>query len=171
LRRWSISPSGDGMAAAFAIRPAGEADLPAVAALFRGYARALGVDLSYQGFERELATLPGAYAPPAGALLIAVSDEGAPLGCVAVRALGEPGVCELKRLHTVPAARGAGIGRALAQAAITAARQAGYSEIRLDTLPDMLAAQSLYRRLGFEVIPAYYESPVAGTLFMRKGLG
>jgi ribosomal protein S18 acetylase RimI-like enzyme len=158
------------MERALSIRRACASDLGAVATLFRAYADSLSVDLSYQGFEEELAALPGAYAPPAGALLIARSAAGEPLGCVGVRPLGEPGACEMKRLHTTPAARGAGIGRALAVAAIEAARQAGYCAMRLDTLPAMIAAQTLYRRLGFETTPAYYDSPVPGTIFMRKTL-
>jgi ribosomal protein S18 acetylase RimI-like enzyme len=145
-------------------------DLTAVALLFREYADSLGVDLSYQGFEAELAGLPGAYSPPAGALLLARSTNGEALGCVAVRPLGEAGACEMKRLHTRPRARGAGVGRALAEAAIEAARRAGYRTMRLDTLPNMVAAQALYRSLGFETVPAYYDSPVSGTVFMRKTL-
>ncbi len=141
-----------------------------VATLFRNYAAALEVDLSYQGFEAECASLPGAYAPPAGALLIALSAAGEPVGCVGVRPLAEAGTCEMKRLHTAPEVRGTGLGRALAQAAIEAARQAGHAAMRLDTLPTMLAAQALYRHLGFEVTPPYYPSPVPGTIFMRKTL-
>ena len=155
---------------AFQIRQASASQLGMVATLFREYADALGVDLSYQGFEAELASLPGAYEPPAGALLLALSDPGDALGCVAVRPLATPGTCEMKRLHTRPNARGAGIGRALAEAAIAVAASAGYGSMALDTLPTMLAAHSLYRQLGFEVIPAYYRSPVAGTIFMRKML-
>jgi ribosomal protein S18 acetylase RimI-like enzyme len=158
------------MGTAFSISPASTDDIPAVAALFRAYADALGVDLAYQGFETELATLPGVYAPPSGALLIAASASGDPVGCVAVRPLGEPGICEMKRLHTLPAARGTGIGRALATAAIKAATNAGYGAMRLDTLPTMTAAQSLYRQLGFEITPPYYDSPIPGTIFMRKTL-
>ena len=143
----------------------------AVAArLFREYAAALKVDLGYQGFEAELAGLPGAYAPPSGALLLAFADDGQAIGCVAMRPLSQPGICEMKRLHTCPAARGLGIGRALATAAIEAARRAGYRELWLDTLPDMAAAQALYRRLGFEVTDPYYPPPVAGTIFLRKML-
>ena len=154
----------------FSIRPASASDIQAVAALFRAYADSLGVDLSYQGFEAELATLPGAYAPPAGALLIAISAAGEPAGCVGVRPLAEPGACEMKRLHIAPAVRRGGIGRSLALAALEAAARAGYRAMRLDTLPTMLAAQNLYRRLGFEITPPYYESPIAGTIFMRKTL-
>lgn len=158
------------MPLAFTIRPAEPSDMPVIAGLFRAYAESLGVDLSYQGFEGELASLPGAYAPPAGALLLATSRQSDPLGCVAVRKLSEPGTCEMKRLYTTPSARGSGLGRALAAAAIAAATQAGYRTMRLDTLPAMAAAQSLYRTLGFEITPPYYDTPVAGTLFMRKPL-
>ena len=152
------------------VRPATADQLGAVAMLFREYAGALNVDLSYQGFEAELAALPGAYAPPSGALLVALADTGDALGCVAVRPLAAPRTCEMKRLHTRPNARGAGIGRALAVAAIEAATRAGYDCMRLDTLPTMLAAQALYRQLGFETTPAYYDCPVSGTIFMRKAL-
>ena len=154
----------------FSIRPAAAADLAAVGMLFREYADALAIDLSYQDFEAELAALPGAYAPAAGVLLLAVCSSGEPIGCVAVRPLREPGVCEMKRLHTRPDVRGAGVGRALAIAAIEAARCAGYRAMRLDTLPSMVAVQALYRSLGFEATPAYYDTPVAGTIFMRKTL-
>lgn len=154
----------------FSIRPAGAADMAAIATLFRTYAGGIGVDLSYQGFEQELASLPGAYAPPTGALLIAVSAAGDPVGCVAVRPFAEPGTCEMKRLHTLPDARGTGIGRALAVAAIETATHAGYATMRLDTLPSMIAALTLYRRLGFETTPAYYDSPLPETIFMRKTL-
>jgi ribosomal protein S18 acetylase RimI-like enzyme len=155
----------------FSIRQAATAEMGMVARLFCDYAGALDVDLSYQGFAAELASLPGAYAPPDGALLLAFSNAGEPVGCVAVRPLGEPGICEMKRLHVTPAARGAGLGRALAEAAIEAATYSGYAGMRLDTLPSMQAAQALYRRLGFETTGAYYASPVAGTIFMRKALG
>jgi ribosomal protein S18 acetylase RimI-like enzyme len=154
----------------FRIRPAAAGEMATVAALFREYAAALGVDLSYQGFEAELAALPGAYAAPAGALLLALSATDEPLGCVGVRPLYEPGVCEMKRLHTRPYARGAGIGRALATTAIEAATAVGHTSMRLDTLPAMTAAQALYRSLGFETTPAYYDTPVAGTIFMRRQL-
>jgi len=144
--------------------------MAAVAGLFRAYAAALDTDLSYQGFEAELAGLPDAYAPPGGALLLASSPTGLPWGCVAVRPRAESGVCEMKRLHVDPAARGIGLGRALAVAAMEAAEQAGYRFMYLDTLPAMHTAQALYRSLGFETIPAYYDTPVAGTIFMRKAL-
>lgn len=144
-----------------------EDELRDVAALFRAYAASLPVDLGYQGFAAELAGLPGAYAPPAGALLLARGGDGAALGCGALRAMAEPGCCEMKRLYVAPAARGLGLGEALATALIHAARRGGYREMRLDSLPSMAGAQALYRKLGFAVIPPYYETPVAGTVFMR----
>jgi ribosomal protein S18 acetylase RimI-like enzyme len=140
-------------------------DLPAIAALFRAYAASLPIDLGYQGFDDELASLPGKYAPPEGALLIARGEGGAALGCVAMRPL-EPGVCEMKRLYVAPEGRGQGLGKQLALAIIEAARAAGYSEMRLDTLASMGEAQALYRRLGFTEIGAYYDTPIENTVFM-----
>lgn len=145
-------------------------DLPAITPLFRAYAASLPIDLGYQGFDGELASLPGKYAPPAGALLIARDASGAALGCVAMRPLDEPGVCEMKRLYVAPAGRGKGVGKALARAIVEAARAAGYREMRLDTLASMVEAQALYRALGFVKIGAYYETPIADTVFMSLGL-
>lgn len=146
------------------------ADLAAAAALFRAYAVSLGVDLAYQDFETELAGLPGKYAPPAGELLLARGVYGKPLGCVALRPIAPVGTCEMKRLYVSPDARGMGLGRALVDAVIEAARAAGHRELRLDTLPDMKEAQALYARLGFGVIAPYYDTPVVGTVFMAKAL-
>jgi ribosomal protein S18 acetylase RimI-like enzyme len=146
------------------------ADLKAVIALFREYAGSLEVDLSYQGFEGEMAAMPGKYAPPSGALFLARGDGGLPAGCVALRPLDVSGACEMKRLYVAPHARGTGLGRRLAAAAIAAAEAIGYSEIRLDTLPSMTEALQLYRALGFEVITPYYDTPVAGTVFLRLRL-
>ena len=129
-------------------------DLPAITQLFRAYAASLPIDLGYQGFDGELASLPGKYAPPAGALLIARDATGAALGCVAMRPLDEPGVCEMKRLYVAPAGRGQGLGKHLARAIIEAARAAGHHEMRLDTLATMHEAQALYRALGFAEIAA-----------------
>ena len=155
---------------AAAIAPARTAnDLAGAAALFRAYADALPVDLGYQGFEDELAALPGRYAPPGGTLLLARRPDGTALGCVAVRPLGG-GICEMKRLYVAPAGRGLGLGRALAEAAIVAAGRDGHREIRLDTLPTMGAALALYRSLGFAPVPAYYATPVAGTVFLSRSL-
>ncbi|MFO1068184.1 MAG: GNAT family N-acetyltransferase [Geminicoccaceae bacterium] len=136
----------------------------------RAYAAALSVDLAYQDFAAELDALPGRYVPPAGALLLARGSDGQPAGCVALRPLGR-GIAEMKRLYVVPAARGSGLGRALALAVLERARAAGHREVRLDTLPEMAGAQALYASLGFVAIPAYYATPVAGTRFMALRLG
>lgn len=157
--------------AQFEIRPVRSSeDVTAAAGLFRAYAAALGVDLAYQDFEAELASLPGKYAPPTGELLIALSSNGRPLGCVAVRPIEPEGCCEMKRLYVAPAARGLGLGRALIEAILEAATGAGFRELRLDTLPDMIDAQALYARLGFVRISPYYDTPIAGTVFMTKSL-
>ena len=145
-------------------------DLPTIIQLFRAYAASLPIDLGYQNFDGELASLPGKYAPPTGALLIARDANGEPLGCVAMRPLDEPGVGEMKRLYVAPAGRGRGLGRALAQAIIEAARAAGYREMRLDTLASMTQAQALYRALGFSEIGAYYDTPIENTVFMSLTL-
>jgi len=140
-------------------------EIPLIRSLFLEYAAALGVDLSFQSFDEELAGLPGAYAPPAGHLLIAF-EESHPIGCVALRAI-DPETAELKRLYVRPEGRGRGAGRKLAISAIKFARTAGYRRIRLDTLPSMNEAAALYESLGFVDIPAYRHNPVAGTRFME----
>ncbi|HET7127185.1 MAG TPA: GNAT family N-acetyltransferase [Lysobacter sp.] len=138
--------------------------------MFEAYATSLPVDLAYQDFDVELASLPGKYGPPRGALLLARGIDGFPLGCVALRPLDEPGTCEMKRLFVAPAARGMRLGSALAGAVIEAARQRGYARLRLDTLPSMTTAIALYRRLGFVSIPPYYEGAPPGTHFMQLDL-
>jgi len=144
-------------------------DIDTVVALFREYAGGIGIDLSFQGFEEELDSLPGVYAPPSGALLLA-EIAGEPMGCVAVRPIHAESFCEMKRLYVRDAARGTGAGRALAEAAIAEGRRMGYSAMRLDTLSTMAPALSLYHALGFVEIPAYYETPIAGTVFLHKDL-
>ena len=135
---------------------------------FRNYAAWLGVDLSYENFEEEMATLPGAYAPPMGRLLYAEHD-GEPAGCVGIRPLSD-GVCELKRLYVDPAHRGFAIGRDLVTEAILSARRIGYRKIMLDTLPNMRMAVKLYRELGFCEAPAYFDAPHEGTQFLALDL-
>jgi ribosomal protein S18 acetylase RimI-like enzyme len=159
----------------FRIAPARTAeDLQGVAALFGAYAAGLNIDLGFQNFAAERAGLPGAYAPPAGALLLARSaaaeTEEAPLGCVALRPLPTQGCCEMKRLYVSPAARGLGLGQALVRAILAEAARIGYREMRLDTLPSMTRAIALYHAAGFAPVPPYYNTPLAGTLFLGRPL-
>ena len=132
------------------------------------YSLQLGVDLNFQKFETEMAEFPGKYAAPSGCLVVA-SVEGQPAGCGAFRPL-EAGCCEMKRLYVRSAFRGHSLGRRIASALLDKARQAGYRTMRLDTLATMQAAAALYRSLGFQPIPAYYENHMAGTLFLEADL-
>jgi len=137
---------------------------------FRNYAAWLGVDLSYQNFDQEMASLPGAYTAPEGRLFFAEVD-GRPAGCVGVRPLPDSeGVCEMKRLYVTPEERGHGVGAALALAAIKAAKEIGYRKLIIDTLPSMRMAVKLYRELGFTEAPSYYQTPVEGTMFLALDL-
>jgi len=146
-------------------------DDPCVAqarSLLLEYVNSLGVDLSFQNVEHELADFPASYLPPGGALLLATNAERL-AGSIAMRALDNQ-VCEMKRLYLRPEFRGLGIGRKLAVAIIDTAKSMGYQRMRLDTLPGMDDAQRLYRALGFEDIAPYYENPIAGTRYLELDL-
>ena len=134
--------------------------------LFLEYAQSLGFSLCFQNFDKELAELPGDYAPPHGRLLLATSDQG-PAGCVALHALDSQ-ICEMKRLYLRPGFRGKGLGRALVERVMQDARQVGYIKMRLDTVePVMKDAVAMYRRFGFREIAPYRENPMPGTLYME----
>jgi putative acetyltransferase len=142
-----------------------EEALKQIRELFTEYVASLGVDLSFQNFEQELAGLPGDYAAPDGCLLIA-TQEGQAVGCIALRKW-EGKVCEMKRLYVRPQFRGLNAGRKLTEAVIAAAQELGYKRMRLDTLPTMKRAQGLYESLGFREIPPYRHNPIAGTSFLE----
>ncbi|MBI4502008.1 MAG: GNAT family N-acetyltransferase [Gemmatimonadetes bacterium] len=149
------------------VRPATSAtDIAAARALVAEYGESLGIDLEFQDFGAELATFPGSYVPPGGALLLGELN-GRVCGCVGLRPLELPEVAELKRLYVRPEARGAGLGKLLTIRALEVARAAGYRRVRLDTLPGMTSAQRLYRALGFREIPGYRHNPVPGTVFLE----
>ena len=158
-------------------------DIALARGLFVEYAKWLAVDLCFQGFDRELATLPGAYAPPYGRLLLAGVPGGA-FGCIALRpvesldgpghgavaARATPKTGEVKRLFVQPAHRGGGWGRRLAAALIADARSIGYAELKLDTLAWMTDARTLYAALGFRECAAYYDNPLPGVVYMALAL-
>jgi len=155
--------------ASVAIAPATTtAEIEEIRALFLEYGRSLDFNLCFQGFDEELAGLPGAYAPPGGRLLLARA-EGAVIGGVGLRPL-EADICEMKRLYVRPGHRALKAGRALAVALIDEARAIGYRAMRLDTLPDMGPAQALYQTLGFRDIPPYYANPIPGARYCELAL-
>jgi putative acetyltransferase len=147
-------------------------ELDATRAIFQEYADQLGVDLCFQSFDDELATLPGDYAAPRGALWLALVD-GAVAGCCALRPLDSvdyANASEMKRLFVRKAFRGFGLGRQLAEAALDVARTKGYACVLLDTLDDMEAARTLYEELGFAEVPPYYHNPIAGAHYLKADI-
>jgi putative acetyltransferase len=145
------------------------AQLEAVRALFLEYAQSLGFSLCFQGFDEELRTLPGIYAPPRGRLLLATEGE-APAGCVGLHEW-DARIAEMKRLYVRPAFRGRGLGRILTDAALADARALGYCSVRLDTIPTLMQpAIALYRELGFREIPRYRENPIPDALYLELRL-
>ncbi len=146
----------------------GPRDLAHIRDLFLEYAASLNFDLCFQGFDEELANLPGAYGPPRGRLFLA-EGRGGIAGGVGLRPL-EAEICEMKRLYVRAQFRGLGIGRRLAEATIEAARAIGYRRMRLDTLASMAAANALYAALGFNEIPPYYDNPLTGALYFERQL-
>ncbi|MBI4245285.1 MAG: GNAT family N-acetyltransferase [Planctomycetes bacterium] len=156
------------MASIVTIKPAGKADLDHIKYLFTEYAKSLGIDLSFQNFDKELSALPGEYISPDGRLLICKQDKTA-IGCVALRKISKE-VCEMKRLYVKPNFRKLGIGKSLVNKVINEARKIGYKQIWLDTLPNMKEAISLYNSLGFFTIKPYRNNPVKGAKFMGLNL-
>jgi ribosomal protein S18 acetylase RimI-like enzyme len=154
----------------FQIKPARtEPEFAAARDLFAAYAASLPVDLEYQDFRAEVGDLPGKYASPVGELLVAWDTAGRPVACVGLRALSDR-MCEMKRLYVAPEVRSSGLGKLLANAVVEAARVRGYSSLRLDTLPTMTAAASLYERMGFRRVDPYYAPTPVGTIFMELDL-
>ena len=152
----------------YEIHSATSDDLPRIRQLVREYVEWIALDLAFQEIDAEIDGLPGDYAPPRGALLVACKDDG-PVAMIGLRPLDET-KCEMKRLYVQPSARGQGLARALILRLLDEARAIGYQEIRLDTLPMMGDAQAMYLTLGFRDIEPYYETPIAGTRFMALRL-
>ncbi len=147
-------------------------EMAEVRQIFQEYADSLNIDLEFQGFESEIADLPGEYAPPRGQILLATVD-GAIAGCCALRPIDDcdyPNAAEMKRLYVRQAFRGLGLGRQLTEGILDAARRAGYDHVLLDTLDDMESARALYTDLGFESIAPYYHNPVAGAHYLKVSL-
>ena len=154
------------------IVPRVASELDELRRIFREYAQSIQVDLCFQDFDRELANLPGDYAPPRGSVLMATVN-GEVAGCCALRPLDAtdyPNACEMKRLYVRPAFRGLGLGRDLAERTLDAARQSGYHCALLDTLDEMETARALYQDLGFEEVPPYYHNPLAGAHYLKADL-
>ena len=148
----------------------GSRDLDAAAQLFTAYAKSLGLDLGFQDFSTEVSSLSGKYTPPTGDILLAYDPEDKIIGCVAFRPLQSSGCCEMKRLYVAPTGRGLGTGERLIDAVLSLASNAGYREMRLDTLHHMEKAIQLYKRRGFKQIESYYDTPLADTIFLARDL-
>jgi putative acetyltransferase len=136
--------------------------------LIREYSQSLEFDLGFQDFDKEMEDFPGQYTSPKGCLYIAL-DENQPVGCVALRDLGQD-ICEMKRLYVKPLFRGQKVGKLLAEVVIKAARDMGYDYMRLDTIPSMKQANMLYNALGFKQIPPYRFNPIEGATFFELNL-
>ncbi|WP_114968156.1 GNAT family N-acetyltransferase [Rhodoferax ferrireducens] len=152
--------------------PSSPEELSTLRGIFHEYADSLQIDLCFQGFEAELAALPGEYSEPRGALLMALIDDKL-AGCCALRPLDTvdyPNACEMKRLYVRPVFRRSGVGRQLVEAIMDCARQAGYDCVLLDTLDEMETARALYQDLGFEEVPPYYHSPIEGAHYLKVDL-
>lgn len=149
-------------------RDAEPEDVDGVRLLIREYVESLGLDLGFQGLEEELSQLPGKYAAPEGALLVASSGTTL-CGCVALKKL-EPGICEMKRLYVREGFKGRGIGRMLVSHILERAKAGGYRAMRLDSLETMQQAVALYRSCGFEATEPYVFNPLPGALYMEKVL-
>lgn len=149
------------------------ADTPPLIDAFRAlcieYQNSLPFSLCFQGFDAEMAELPGKYAPPRGRMYVALAADGTPVGCAAIREI-EPLVAELKRMYVIPACRGRGVARAIASQLIEDARAIGHRQIKLDTSGDMLPAQGLYRSLGFVPTERYNDDPMEDTLYFARTL-
>ncbi|KAI4140363.1 MAG: hypothetical protein L6R39_005831 [Caloplaca ligustica] len=170
----SSPPKAQRQGSQFTILPARSArDIEAIVSLFEAYADSLDIDLSFQSFQTELASLPGKYAPEhGGEILLARDFGGTPVGCVALRSLdgAGPACCEMKRLYVAPTGRGLGLGSHLAAAIVIEARALEYRTMKLDTLPTMTAALAVYGKLGFVETDAYYDNPITGARFLTKDL-
>ena len=170
--KFYASPLIRTMSSSFTIVPVRtEKDLKASVELIQAYTAWLNIDLAFQDFAAEMASMPGKYAPPLGELLLARNAVGEPIGCVALRPLWLEGCCEMKRLFVPPSGRGTGVGSALVATIIQIAEKIGYREMRLDTLAHMDAARRMYGRSGFEEIEPYYENPLKGAVYLCKSLG
>ena len=142
-----------------------EQDIYVARALFKEYTDGLGIDLTFQNYEQELARLETIYLPPSGSLLLG-EYNGSFVGCVGLRKLDNLS-CEMKRLYIKPEARGKGLGSALCKRIIQRGKQLGFKRMRLDTLPSMTGALTLYKRFGFYEIEPYYKNPIPGTIYME----